>query len=188
MDVRTQDEVRAVIDKATATFARRYPWVERAELAQVAWVTALDALRRYDPAKGQLEPYVWSVVRARMGSHLARTRSPVSLGSESNCKRSGEFVRVRLDGVLLADGVVRADDALDRARWEERARAAVRETIGGMQNGTREAALRLLAGVTPAQAARARGVSVAPLYWAGDRARAKLRESKALRALWAERP
>jgi len=188
MDERTQDEVRQVIDRAVGSFARRYPWAERAELAQVAWVTALDALRHHDPAKGQLAPYLWAAVRARMGSHLARLRSPVSLGSESTCKRSGEFARAQLDSVVLVDGRVRPDEALDRARWAERTRVAVREAIGGMQNGTREAAQRLLAGVTPAQAACAKGVPVAPLYWAGDRARAKLRASKTLRQAWAERP
>lgn len=135
--------------------ARRFRRVDD-DLEGVALLELVSAIRKWDPARGPLVPYVSRRIRSALGRHARRTRTIVTVPWEFR----GDVPHVSsLDAVLpgaeeltlhevLANGATSADDELERARRAADVRKVVaslpaseRETLRALYFGDDEATL-----------------------------------------------
>jgi len=166
MDATTQALVERVVGQVARVYARRCEWVTAEELTQEGWLAVLDALPRYDPARGDLAGYLYGAAQ-RAVHHLAwRLGSAVTVytrnaGALPGAVRAVQLHTVAEDTAAHEPVTVEIERALDDARTRQR----IAEVVGQMlaEGREAEAVLAVLRGeATSAQAADAYGV---PLPW-----------------------
>lgn len=166
LDVRTADAVRVVADQMSRSFARRFG-CDRDDLAQQAWVVALDAARTFDANRGRIENYLASAVRRRLADYCVRQACPVHLSNHAAVRRASQY---RAEPMAAWVRVARGAD-------DPEARAILRQAV-------RRAAMRMsprsIAVLAASCGARAPlGGSTASIRKARCRGRAILREELA---------
>lgn len=168
MDATTQALAGRVVRQVARVYARRCEWVTAEELEQEGWLAVLDALPRYDAARGDLGGYLYGAAQ-RAVHHLAwRLGSAVTVytrnaGALPSAVRAVQMHTVAEDTAAHEPVTVEVERALDDAR----ARQRIAEVVGQLlaEDREAEAVLAVIRGeATSAQAADAYGVPLAWLY------------------------
>lgn len=188
IDVAQADAIRAAIDPLVGVWSRIAPWLGRDEIVQVAWVAALEVLRRHDPATGAFGPYVRSAVRDELWNYVTRSRCPASVGHHRNLSAVVGIECVDVADVQFVDDAAAPDRAVASAAWRRRAERDVAAALAALDECARAAALHLLACRAPRDAVRVSGLRMREVIADRRRATRLLRRSDSLRALREDRP
>ena len=138
LDAVQQDTVRVVVAQMSGAFGRKFG-LDRDDVAQQAWVIALDALRTFDATRGRLDRFLLHAVRVRLVDYCVQQRCPVRLSNNGALRRGSEYQGASLDEWSACarddgDPAERVDlrGAIRRAtaRMEPRARAALAREWG----------------------------------------------------------
>lgn len=169
----------------------------RDDLEQTGWVAALDAMRRYDPARRvPLTAYVRLLVRQQLRGAVARNVAVVHVAAKRAYDARDYQYRVPVEDAdaVLPTGPSPEDLVLSAERevllegWRARVREALREEGSDLAESHRRAALAVLVDRRrAAEVAAEATVPVREVYAATSKLRARLRRSPVMARLWAER-
>ncbi len=121
-------ELAEVVNKMARRYARRWWWADEEDLRQTAWVGALIAKRKYDPAKARcgIKPFVRSQVHCHLSRYMTAFTSPVSASDHQRYALVG-LTRAPLEhaGCALEDQKT-PETKLEIERWRAKVRVRLR--------------------------------------------------------------
>lgn len=183
------EEILKMARQAAIRYRRRCWWADEEELRAVAALAIVDAMRIVQP-EGDVHGYLWRAAVVACRNALLRASAPVSASkndldslrglrraSLSHLGTTGSVVvpgdgggEVRIQTRPHESREVRADEALDTARWEARTESRLRLVLERVP-GSGEARAVLLEERRPRDVADELGTAVRNVYRAARRAR-----------------
>lgn len=154
------------VDAIAKAYHSRNKWADRDDLIQVARITAISAVRLWDPFRGTpVAVYVGSAVRRALWGHILQQRTVTHNPSREPAPRD-------------------TDISLHEPTSSNR--APLREAIASALAGNDLATRALLGGELPREIAERTGFPIAAIYSAISRGRAAIRESAVCARAWSE--
>lgn len=205
------DEVGRSVSQAVSLLRPRgNMWsidLDHSELRAEGMAVALEALKRFDPARGSLGGYVYRIVKRQVGGWVARQITPASIPHSTGQDRDGVWKRYGtrvafnktscpLSTVETPESLYLAAEGADRmVAWRADVAAEVRRVLATMTGVDRRIASRLwgLDGVPGDQSQGACGklarryrVRVETVYKVRDKLRRRMIDNQRLRTLMQE--
>jgi DNA-directed RNA polymerase sigma subunit (sigma70/sigma32) len=179
------DEVQRIAADVAHGYARKWRYVDGADLLQEAILAVLHAQKTFDPSRGtKFAAYAGQAASYAVKMYLWRNSFPVN---ESVHKRDSLMGVVRVSihsskATRLKLPLPPPDERLHEARWTKRVQDWVKEN-----DASGLGAAALLADLRPREVAEEKEVPSRKVQQALGRVRTKARQSEELRQLWEER-
>lgn len=108
-----------IVNKVVRRYVRRQAPADTEDMQQQAWVVALETLQanRFDPAKATergLKGYLWVAVNRKLGNHVSRWLSAVTLGTAAYDGHTARDTQ-RVRATLTAQGELRSKGEDERS-------------------------------------------------------------------------
>lgn len=173
-------EIAAAVERSARRLAAFGVPVEEADLRQAGWVAALEALRTFDPARGNLGAYLAPILRATLGKAVSRWLHPASL-SDGAARVSGAVERTDVED--LADERVTPEQLFAEVESRRRAHELIAEILAEMPARAAEIVACDMGAASSTVAARELGLEDSRVRHARRGFVARARMSAGLRAL-----